>query len=856
MHTGESNTQDKSKYLLENFHRACRDGWIEVYYQPIVRSTNGRVCGEEALVRWDDPIMGVLNPGEFVPILEAVSLVHELDLYVLERVIEKIQRQKQLNLFLVPNSINLSQIDFFSCDIVDEVNRRVQEAGLSPEYIAIDVAESSVSRNNEYVIAQLERFQKLGYQVWLDDYGSGDISPLLLQRIHFDMLKINMSIVNQLLMRESARIIVTELVRMALALGIEITAEGVEYEEQADFLKEIGCARFQGFLYCKPISAEQIFARYKNGTQIGFENPAESDYYATIGRMSLYDLSFANDDGDKLNGYFDTLPMAVLQTSEEKAEILRGNKNFRVFMETNFTEEQQQSDYFFAGKEESVGYYAMNAVRTCGKDGKRVIIDERTKSGKTVQLLLHRIAVNPLSGVAAVVIVILSVTERPVAADDLTYNYIARALSEDYVKLYFVNLDTDDFVEYTSDGRNRDVSVEEKGEDFFGKIKHHNYRQVYKEDKEKFKESFTKANIRENLDKYGSYTLTYRTMIDMEPTYVNLKAVRVRTDNNHIIIGISNVDAQTRQQEAMERIREERATYSRISALSGDFICIYTVNPETNHYTIYKTSQIYQNHKLADEGEDFFVDTIAHAKDLVFIEDIEEYKKAFTKENILKQIKENGMFILNSRLCLNNEPIYVAIKCALVEEMDGPQLIVGLINVDREFKKEIEYAASLSEAQDKAVRDELTGVKNKNAYTNMEKELNKKLKAKDVNDFAVVVFDLNGLKEINDTKGHHVGDMFIKSGCQIICNAFGHSPVYRVGGDEFVAIAQGKDYEKLESLLDKIDKINQENKKKGEVTIAYGACKNAGKNLVNEIFDQADANMYLHKKRMKSGNIR
>ena len=855
MHTG-GNTLDKSKYLLDSFERACRDNWIEVYYQPIVRATNGRVCGEEALVRWDDPIMGVLNPGEFVPILEAVNLIHILDLYVLDKVLEKIRRQEERGLFVVPNSVNLSQIDFFSCNIVDEVNRRVQEAGVSPEHIAIDVAESAVSRNNEYVIAQLEHFQQLGYKVWMDDFGSGDSSPLLLQRIHFDMLKINTTIVNQLLLKESARIIVTELVRMAMALGIEITAEGVEYEEQAEFLKEIGCAKFQGFLYCKPISAEQIFARYTQGTQIGFENPLEADYYAMIGRMSLYDLSFANEEGDKLNGYFDTLPMAVLQTNDEKVEILRCNKNFRVFMESNFTEEQRKSDYYFAGKEECVGYYAMNAVRVCGKEGKRVIIDERTKSGKTVQLLLHRIAVNPLSGVAAVAMVILSVTERPVAADDLTYNYIARALAEDYVKLYYVNLDTDDFVEYSSDGRNRDVSVDEMGEDFFGKINQHDYNQVYKEDKAKFKSSFTKANIRENLDKYGSYTLTYRTIINMEPTYVNLKAVRVRTDNNHIIIGISNVDAQTRRQEAMERIREERATYSRISALSGDFISIYTVNPETDQYMIYKTSQAYQNHTFADEGDDFFKDIIDYAKDIVFIEDIAEFKKSFTKENILKQIKENGMFILNSRLCINDEPIYVAIKCALVEEMDGPQLIVGLINVDREFKKEIEYAASLSEAQDKAVRDELTGVKNKNAYTNMEKELNKKLKAKDVNDFAIVVFDLNGLKEINDTKGHHVGDMFIKSGCHIICNAFGHSPVYRVGGDEFVAIAQGKDYEKLESLLDKIDKINQENKKKGEVTIAYGACKNAGKTLVNEIFDQADANMYLHKKRMKSGNIR
>ena len=82
---------DKSKYLLENFPKALEEEWLEVYYQPIVRAVNGRVCEEEALVRWDDPIMGVLNPGEFVPILEAVNAIATLDLYVLDHVLEQVQ---------------------------------------------------------------------------------------------------------------------------------------------------------------------------------------------------------------------------------------------------------------------------------------------------------------------------------------------------------------------------------------------------------------------------------------------------------------------------------------------------------------------------------------------------------------------------------------------------------------------------------------------------------------------------------------------------------------------------------------------------------------------------------------------
>ena len=109
---------NKSKYIIDNFERALKDGWIVVYFQPIVRTSNGRVCGEEALVRWEDPLLGMLNPMEFVPALEAVNLVHKLDLYVLDRTLEKMNEQLKRGLYLVPTSINISQVDYYACDII------------------------------------------------------------------------------------------------------------------------------------------------------------------------------------------------------------------------------------------------------------------------------------------------------------------------------------------------------------------------------------------------------------------------------------------------------------------------------------------------------------------------------------------------------------------------------------------------------------------------------------------------------------------------------------------------------------------------------------------------------------------
>ena len=853
MNTGDR-IPDKRKYLLENFGRAMQEGWLEVYYQPIIRGSSGRVCGEEALVRWDDPVLGVLNPVEFIPILESVNLIDRLDLYVLDKVLEKLNHFKEIGMYRVVHSINFSQIDFFSSDIVSEVKERVEVADVPPSLIAIDVIESAVGTRDEAVLSKLKEFQELGFQVWMDDYGNGDFAPILLQQIHFDLLKINMNLVSQLRTSKEARVITTELVRMAMALGIEVAAEGVEDDDEVEFLTEIGCVKLQGFYYCKPVSLSDLLTRYKTGTQIGFENPDERDYYTTVGHVSLYDLAFTNKEDDGVVDYFDTLPMAILQVNSEEISLLRCNCNFRKFCYANFTEQRGVSTYYFRDSSKHIGFYAMTAVRQCGIDGKRAIIDERTKNGKMVQLLIDKISENPVTGMSAVAVVILSVTDTPDTTDDLTYNYIARALAEDYLKLYFVDMEKDEFTEYVSDGKNRDVTVVAKGVKFFDKPEDERYKFIYKEDRPRFIDNFTKEQIIRDLNKYGKYTITYRTLLNGEPKYVNLKAVRIRTDNKHIIIGITDVDAQTRVQEAFQRIKEERITFNRIAALSSDFINIYSVDPNTGFYEIFKINPENKEYELEPEGMDFFKESRARLKEIVYEDDVDALMKVFTKEHVLESIKERGLFTHTCRIKkIKGGLRYVTFKTALVEELDGPQLIFGLINVDEQVRKEKEYAEKVSEAEDKAIRDELTGVKNKHAYAIAEEEFNVKIEAGRASEFAIVVSDLNGLKDINDTYGHQTGDEFIKAGCKIICTVFSHSPVYRIGGDEFVAIAQGADYENLDTLLENLGKVNNRNAKKKEVTIAVGVARYNNQKEMSEIFDEADAKMYLNKKRMKKG---
>ena len=182
---------EKRQYILDNLDRALAEKRIRVFYQPIIRSANGRVCDEEALARWDDPVAGFLSPADFIPVLEDAKLIYRLDLYMVDCVLEKMKTQQAEGLYLVPISVNLSRSDFDACDIVEEIRRRVDGAGIAREKFTVEITESIVGRDFEFMKTQIERFQALGFKVWMDDFGSGYSSLDVLQSIRFDLLKLD-----------------------------------------------------------------------------------------------------------------------------------------------------------------------------------------------------------------------------------------------------------------------------------------------------------------------------------------------------------------------------------------------------------------------------------------------------------------------------------------------------------------------------------------------------------------------------------------------------------------------------------------------------------------------------------------
>ena len=191
------------------------------------------------------------------------------------------------------------------------------------------------------------------------------------------------------------------------------------------------------------------------------------------------------------------------------------------------------------------------------------------------------------------------------------------------------------------------------------------------------------------------------------------------------------------------------------------------------------------------------------------------------------------------------------LKAALLEEKDGRRLDVGVNDIDAQVRQEEEYGRRLAQARIEANIDALTGVKNRNAYRVYEERLNAQIEMDRAPEFAIVLLDVNDLKKVNDNEGHKAGDQFLRDACRIICTTFKRSPVFRVGGDEFVALCQGDDYNRLDELIQQMSDHNADAIENGGIVIAVGMSRYEHDAKVGLVYERADQRMYEDKRQLK-----
>ena len=239
--------------ILSEMNHALENGEFQVYLQPKVNMQTGKIIGSEALVRWQHPGKGLISPAAFVPVFEKNGFIIEIDKYMIRNTCAIIRRWIDSGIPVYPVSVNLSRLNLYNKDI----REYVEEYQIPREYISFEITESAFSGDNSYIKILAEKLQKEHFKVLMDDFGSGYSSLNTLKEIPVDVLKIDLKFLPAGENDEKANLIIKHVVEMAVDLDLMIIVEGVEREEQVEFLTKIGCKIAQGFYYYRPISVQE-----------------------------------------------------------------------------------------------------------------------------------------------------------------------------------------------------------------------------------------------------------------------------------------------------------------------------------------------------------------------------------------------------------------------------------------------------------------------------------------------------------------------------------------------------------------------------------------------------------------------
>ena len=269
------------RYILDAFDNALQNEWIKIYYQAIMRVRTGKAAALEALARWVDPLRGIIMPASFIPVLEKYHLLYKLDLYMVEQVCKEIPERIKLGLPIIPVSVNFSAQDFDHVDILQSLNEIFDKYQMNKRNIIIEITEQDLAKGTEEFREQIQKLRENGYHIWIDDFGSGYSSLNIISQFTTDLIKYDLEFLRHLEDNYGAnRYILKAMVEVSKKLGIASLVEGLETEEQLNFLREIGCDFAQGFFYYKPESLGSIAYKIQRGNPVlPCETPEEKQKY-------------------------------------------------------------------------------------------------------------------------------------------------------------------------------------------------------------------------------------------------------------------------------------------------------------------------------------------------------------------------------------------------------------------------------------------------------------------------------------------------------------------------------------------------------------------------------------------------
>lgn len=246
----------EKRVIEDGFEQAILDKQFEIWYQPKYSASTGVISGAEALVRWRKADGTLMPPIKFIPVYEKNGMIPRLDEYVFRTVCMQQKKWEQEGKCILPISVNISRVSLYYLNLVEKYKAIVDEYDMKTEYLQLEITESATIGNEE-AAGLIEQFHRAGFKMLLDDFGSGYSSLSTLNMMHFDIMKLDKSLIDYI-GDENGEKLLHYITKLGQNLGLRITAEGVETKEQVEFLRQLQCDDIQGYYFSKPLQAEEF----------------------------------------------------------------------------------------------------------------------------------------------------------------------------------------------------------------------------------------------------------------------------------------------------------------------------------------------------------------------------------------------------------------------------------------------------------------------------------------------------------------------------------------------------------------------------------------------------------------------
>lgn len=808
-------------YVLKNFDRALKEGWIEPFYQPIVRILNGQMGNWEALARWRVPDKGILMNEQFVPILDRAGILYKMDLYMVDRVIADLKTMQDQGSENIAISINLFISEFEQYNMAEEIVSRFEASGLDKELLVIEISNDIRHLNSEKIKDQMEIFYRHGFSVWVDNFGEGYSSiSIMKDDLPISCIKFDTSFITDDNFDRSKKVL-KKMIELAEELGIDTVVGGVENAKQLLTLREIGCSAAQGHYFGQPLPFAKAFSTWVKGPNANVEQLVESNYYNSIGMMSLEKPQFIETLQDHFltfeqpdmifDRYFKGTPLGFMEYRDGKLHYLRGNEGYTQYLlSCGLVTQEDLEAHPFATEMKNMGKQLYLELD-------RRIIEEYWENHKTewhygvhsypngiyVEGYQRLMSYNPYTNAYAIVDVLTSYNANQVYQQrhDLGKKAAFNLNTDQYRDLPIPFVTLSPIYDHKRVVDMQYVYVNQAYSEIIGfgreELLGNPISLFQQKDELAFwmKELLTAKNGQSHsgiMQRADGHWYEYVIAPASVPDTYSLAMI--------------NIDAQKQKE---QEIQQKQNTTSEILQISE------ILNVEGNDF-----KQSIQK-GLAKLGEDLQADRVSlmetsgnsaknayswHKVGLADVKDKQQHLSFDSGFGIEEFVAEDSYLLTDPGQIKEAFPEIVAsspadyhLKNVLLAPFHERGAVRGFIMVENfnldlslDFTNLIELVSDFfgskitgSRLEKQRDTDVLTGLNDRHPYFAKLKNYQKSKNSKEI---GIIYMDLNGLKKANDNFGHEAGDNLLIEASKFITQYFSHKMVYRVGGDEFVVL--------------------------------------------------------------------